>query len=365
MLAMNLISETGKASAEPLHWVIDRHAQNCILLKRGRNSIVAVDFDGKNYTVMLDPKKRSSMGCQRATFKDANDMVQRFLNSTIEGGTVPECPSNIRRWLRHGQDVNADDGIRESEENDQWEKATSSVPKDFFEWKKGKHEGEAFLMRGRKQYIKICKRLPAEQNSDFYKKWIKDKPYSMEWCAYAREHGRHHLFWEYPDLKSALKDAERHKKMDYSANALVFPDMPKDVREWLRKGRRNPNAEAGVVNESENGHSLRWEVYKKRANRASLVLDGKVEVASVSRNEGKTADILPYVVEVYTFTHACEFSDTVKSIADAQKAILSRLSSPSAKHPAIGDKPKVPMMPTSIRLWIDKPFDESVISEKV
>ena len=59
---MNFLNETGKASAEPLHWVIDKHAQNCILLKRGRNSIVAVDFDGKNYTVMLDPKKRSSMG---------------------------------------------------------------------------------------------------------------------------------------------------------------------------------------------------------------------------------------------------------------------------------------------------------------
>ena len=364
MLAMNLISEAGKASAEPLHWVIDKYAQNCILLKRGRHSIIAVDFDGKNYTVMLDPKKRSSMGCQKATYKDAIEMAQRYLNSTIEGGDVPECPSNIRRWLRHGQD--SIEEVKVSESEDEWEKATSSVPKDYFEWKTGKAEGEAVLMRGRRQYIKICKRLPSKHNSEFYQKWVKDKPYSMEWCAYAREHGgRHSLFWEYPDFKSALADAKKHKEMDYSANALTFPEMPKDIREWLRKGRRNPNVEAAVVSESEERHFLRWEVYKKRANRASLVLDGKVEVAAVSRNESRTADVLPYVVEVYTFTHACEFSGTVKSIADAQKSILARLSSPSAKHPAIGDKPKIPPMPTSVRLWIDKPFDEAVITEKV
>ena len=118
------IAEAGTATAEPLHWAIDKHVQNGILLKRGRKSVVAIDFDGKNYTVMMDPKERSSMGCQKTSFKDAIEMAQNMLNGTVEGGRVPECPSNIRRWLKHGQDK-VEESLKEAE--DSWEKATSSV----------------------------------------------------------------------------------------------------------------------------------------------------------------------------------------------------------------------------------------------
>ena len=356
---MNFLNETGKASAEPLHWVIDKHSQNCILLKRGRHSIVAVDFDGKNYTVMLDPKKRSSMGCQRATFKDANEMVQRFLNSTIEGGDVPECPSNIRRWLRHGQDRNLDDGIRES---DEWEKASSAQPESKFDWAKGSKPGAAYLRKDRKNYIKIVKRIPHKNNSAFYTKWIKDNPYWVEWCDGVHRQNGTPLGWELPDFKSALAFASKMKQDDYSVNGLVFPAMPDDVKEFLKKGRSNPEAEM-VVAES-TSHFLKWEIYPKKVNRASLVLDGRTEVACVIKNEDQTSDVLPYIVEVYSFTHACEFAGKVKSLKDAQLAVSKCLSSDSAKHPSLHDGVKVPPIPTKVRLWIDQPFDESVLSEK-
>ena len=356
---MNFLNETGKASAEPLHWVIDKHAQNCILLKRGRHSIVALDFDGKNYTVMLDPKKRSSMGCQRATFKDASEMVQRFLNSTIEGGDVPECPSNIRRWLRHGQDKIEEVKVTES---DEWEKASKVQPESKFDWIKASKPGGAYLRKNRKNYIKITKRVPHKNNSAFYANWIKDNPYWVERCdGVCRQNGAP-LGWEFPDLKSAISFASKMKQDDYSVNALVFPAMPDDVKEFLKKGRSNPEAEM-VVAESDS-HFLKWEYYPKNANRASLVLDGRTEVASVCRNEDKTSDVFPYFVEVYSFTHACEFAGKVKSLKDAQTAVAKCLAQASAKHPSLNGKVKVPPIPTKVRLWIDRPFDESVLSEK-
>lgn len=359
------IGEAGTAPAEPLHWVIDKFVPNCILLKRGRKSVVAIDFDGKNYTVMLDPKERSSMGCQKSSFKDAIEMTQGFLKGTVEGGQVPECPSNIRRWLKHGQDK-IEESVKKALSEDEWEKATSAIPKDFLEWKKGSEEGEALLMRGRKRYIKICKRLPSKQNSDFYQKWVEEMPYSMKLYAYSIDN-KTRLFWEYPDLKSVLAAAEQHKKMDYSANGLNFPVMPKEIREWLRKGRRDPNAE--VVSES-TAHVFRWEFYERNPNRVSLILDGRYEVASIFRNAGMNAVEFPYAVEVYSFNHASEFVGLEKTIADACSRLAKEIVHPEKLN---GDPQMagvesndvvIPPMPTSARLWLDKSFDESVLSEK-
>ncbi len=358
------IAEAGAATAEPLHWAIDKHVQNGILLKRGRKSVVAIDFDGKNYTVMMDPKERSSMGCQKTSFKDAVEMAQNMLNGTVEGGRVPECPSNIRRWLKHGQDK-VEESLKEAE--DTWEKATSSIPKDFLEWKQGKTEGEVVLMRKKKMYMRIRKRLPSKQNSDFYQSWIKENPYSLEVFSFAMDRsGSSSLCWEYPDLKSVLKDVDRHKRIDYSANALVLPELPTEMREWLRKGHVNPKAE--FVSEAA-AHVFKWEVYKKYPNRVSLVLDGRYEVAAIFRNERSLDGKRPYVMEVYSFNHACEFSGLEKTIADAVKRLAKELSSPKQmKDPQMADvepqEVKIPPMPTKARMWLDAPFVENVLSEK-
>lgn len=366
------IFEAGATTAEPLHWAIDPHVDRCILLKRGRKSILGIDFDGKNYTVMTDPKDKSSLGCQKSKFVDAFAMAQELLNDKLEGALIPACPSNIRRWLKRGPEKSEDDGIEMSNESvsessDEWETATSSIPKDYFEWIKGKNEGEVVLRRRRKNYIKVCKRIPDPANSKFFKEWIKEKPYCMKMYAYSMEN-KSHLKLEYATLEELLKCAESYKKMDYSANALNFPAMPDDVKEWLEKGYKNPSSE--VVSEAAE-HVFRWEIFKKYANKVSLILDGRYEVASIYRNFGKSADVLPYAIEIYSFNHACEFAGLEKTIADAVARVAKELihpiklkGDPQMAGVSAADV-KVPPMPTSARLWLDKSFDEAtILSEK-
>ena len=362
------LNEIGKAAAEPLHWVIDRHMQNCILLKRGRRSVIAIDYDGKNYTVMLDPKQRDSLGCQRGTFKEASDMAQKFLDGTLEGGQVPECPSNIRRWLKHGQDK-IEETAKKVSEADEWEKATSSVPADYLEWKKGSKPGAAYLKRAGKTYIKIVKRLPSAKNSEFYQKWVKEHPYAVEFYAYALDRSsKSPNTWEAVCYRDAIALARKLKGDDFSANALNFPDVPDDVKEFLRKGRSNPNAESLA---EAAGHVFAWEVYRKNPNKVSLILDGRYEVAAVYRNEdAATADKMPYVVDVYSFNHSCEIRSLEKSIQDAvsviSKALIRPVKLDSDPQMAGVEKSdiKVPQMPTKARLWLDAPFQESVLTEK-
>lgn len=361
------IAEAGATTAEPLHWAVDSHVPNCILLKRGRKSILGIDFDGKNYTVMTDPKDKSSMGCQKSKFVDAFAMAQELLKDKVADGVIPLCPSNIRKWLKHGPEKSEDDGIKMNEASDEWETATSSVPKDYFEWIKGKNEGEAILRRRRKNYIKVCKRVPDPANSSFFKNWIKEKPYSMKMYAYSMEN-KSHLTLEYATLEELLKCADSYKKMDYSANALNFPAMPDDVKEWLEKGYKNPSSE--VVSEAA-AHVFRWEIFKKNANKVSLILDGRYEVASIYRNFGKSADVLPYALEIYSFNHACEFAGLEKTIADAVTRVAKELihpvklkGDPQMAGVSAADV-KIPPMPTSARLWLDKSFDEAtILSEK-
>ena len=360
------LNEIGKAAAEPLHWVIDRHSQNCVLLKRGRRSVVAIDYDGKNYTVMLDPKERDSLGCQRATFKDAAEMAQKFLDGTLEGGRVPECPSNIRRWLKHGQDKAEPMGVKES---DEWEKATSCVPEDYLEWEMGSKPGAAYLKRRGRNYIKIVKRLPSAKNSEFYQKWVKEHPYAVEFYAYSIDRSvKSPVTWEASCYRDALALARKLKLDDFSANALNFPEMPEEIKLFLRKGRTNPRAES--LSEAA-GHVFSWEVYKKNANRVSLILDGRYEVAAVYRNEDeRSAAKTPYIVDVYSFTHACELRSLEKSIQDAVAAIAKALLQPTKldgdpQMAGVEKKDvKIPPMPTKARLWLDMPFQESVLSEK-
>ena len=377
------IAEANATTPEPLHWAIDSHVPNCILLKKGKKSILGIDFDGKYYTVMTDPKDRSSMGCQKTSFTDAFQMSQDLLNDRLNGGLIPACPSNIRRWLKHGSEKPQDDGIAESKsmilsrekkmmesvDGNEWETATSAIPKDFLVWVPGKNEGEVYLKRRRKNYIKIAKRLPSQQNSQFYRDWIKEKPYSLEWCAYENVAGaKQRLFGEYPDLQSALKDAEARKKMDYSANALVFPDMPNDIKAWLEKGRKNPKAENLLGEAAE--HVFKWEFYSRNPNRVSLILDGRYEVAAIRRNKEKAADILPYVVEIYSMNRACEFQGLEKTIADAVRRVAKEVAHPfklkndSQMAGMSAVDVVIPPMPTSARLWLDKPFEESILTEK-
>ena len=360
------IAEDGVTTAEPLHWAVDSHVPNCILLKRGRKSILGIDFDGRNYTVMTDPKDKSSMGCQKSKFVDAFAMAQELLNDKLNGALIPLCPSNIRRWLKHGPEKSEDDGIQEAT-SDEWETATSSVPRDYFEWIKGKNEGEVILKRRRKNYVKVCKRVPDPANSEFFKKWIKEKPYCMKMYAYSMEN-RSHLKLEYATLEELMNSAESYKKMDYSANALNFPAMPDDIKKWLEKGYRDPSTE--VVSEAAE-HVFRWEIFKKNANKVSLILDGRYEVASIYRNFGKSSDVLPYALEIYSFNHACEFAGLEKTIADAVARVAKELvhpvklkGDPQMAGVSAADV-KVPPMPTSARLWLDKSFDEStLLSEK-
>ena len=358
------IAEAGATTAEPLHWAVDSHVPNCILLKRGRKSILGIDFDGKNYTVMTDPKDKSSMGCQKSAFVDAFAMAQDLLRDKVADGVIPACPSNIRRWLKHGPEKSLDDGIRES--SDEWETATSSVPKDYFEWVKGKNEGEAILRRRRKNYIKICKRIPDPANSTFYKEWIKEKPYSMKMYAYSMEN-KSHLSMEHSSLEELLKCADYYKRMDYSSNGLNFPAMPDDVKEWLEKGHKDPKME--VVSES-SAHVFKWEIFQKNVNEISLILDGRYEVASIYRNKDKSADVLPYALKIYSFNHACEFAGLEKTVADAVARIAKEIVHPiklkgDPQMAGIEAKDiRIPPVPTKARLWLDKNFSEAVLTEK-
>lgn len=364
------IYEAGATTPEPLHWAIDPHVDRCILLKRGRKSILGIDFDGKNYTVMTDPKDKSSMGCQKSKFVDAFAMAQDLLNDRLEGALIPACPSNVRRWLKHGAEKSEDDGIAVPEEvseaTDEWETATSAIPKDYFEWIKGKNEGEAILRRRTKNYIKVCKRLPDPANSRFFKEWIKEKPYCMKMYAYSMEN-KSHLKLEYATLEELLKSADSYKRMDYSTNALNFPAMPDDVKDWIEKGRRDPKSE--MVSEA-GSHVFKWEVFSKNVNEISLILDGRYEVASICRNKDKNADVLPYALKIYSFNHACEFAGLEKTIADAVARIAKEIVHPLKLK---GDPQmagveaediRIPPVPTKARLWLDQNFTEDVLSEK-
>jgi len=344
------IAQKKASCAEPLHWAIDKYAENCILLKRGRKSIISVDFDGKNYTVLIDPKERSSMGCQKTSFKDAIEMAQKFLDGTLEGGTVPPCASNIRRWLKHGQDS------IEVSESDEWEKASKPVKKAKFDWVCASKPGAAYLRKARRNYIKVIKRIPSEKNSEFYQQWIKECPYRIEWCEVMDATGKRPVGVDAPNFKDAFELVKKLKGEDYSSNGLTVPEMPDEVKEHLRKGRSNPNAESLT---EDTKHIFKWVIFDQNHNRVSLVLDGRYETAAVYRNPECSAEN-PYMFDVYSFSHDCELSGKEKTIVGAVEKIADQLSGCGEAQYRI----KVPPMPTRSRLWIDTEFAESTLQEK-